>query len=238
VNAPEPILAVRDLVKTYQALRPLRIQALTLNRGDVVSLGGLDAPAAEMLVSMLTGAMLPDSGEIQLFGQSTRALTDTDAWLAMLDGVGIVTDRAVLISQFSVEQNMAMPFSLAVDPVAPELRSRVAQLAGEVGLATTDLPLAVAQIGPERQARVRLARALALNPAIVLMEHPSATLPRDTVKAFAADVRRVARTRNLAVLAVSADDAFVSGLGGQFLTLEPATGALKPASKWHRLFGR
>jgi ABC-type lipoprotein export system ATPase subunit len=236
MSVPAPILAVRDLVKNYQALRPLRIQTLTLNRGDVVSLGGLDAPAAEMLVSMLTGAMLPDSGEIQLFGQSTRALTDTDAWLAMLDGVGIVTDRAVLISQFSVEQNVAMPFSLAVDPLAPELRPRVAQLAGEVGLAPSDLAMSVAQVGPERQARVRLARALALSPAILLMEHPSATLPRDTVKAFGADVRRVAHARNLAVLAVSADDAFVSALGGQFLTLEPATGELKPASKWHRLF--
>jgi hypothetical protein len=70
------------------------------------------------------------------------------------------------------------------------------------------------------------------------MEHPSATLPRDTVKAFGADVRRVAHARNLAVLAVSADDAFVSALGGQLLTLEPATGALKPASKWHRLWSR
>jgi ABC-type lipoprotein export system ATPase subunit len=237
MRAPAPILAVRDLVKTYQALRPLRIQALTLNRGDVVSLGGLDAPAAEMLVGMLTGAMLPDTGEIELFGQSTRALTDSDAWLAMLDGVGIVTDRAVLIAQFSVEQNVAMPFSLAVDPVAPELRPRVAQLATEVGLAAGDLPMAVAQVGPEKQARVRLARALALNPAILLMEHPSATLPRATVKAFGADVRRVARARNLAVLAVSADDAFIGALGGQSLTLEPATGALKPASKWHRLFG-
>ena len=42
----------------------------------------------------------------------------------MLDGVGILTDRAVLIAQFSVEQNIAMPFTLAVDPVADDVRPR------------------------------------------------------------------------------------------------------------------
>ena len=65
-----------------------------------------------MLVGLLTGALLPDAGDVQLFGKSTRDVGDSDAWLAMLDGVGILTDRAVLIEQFTVEQNIAMPFTL------------------------------------------------------------------------------------------------------------------------------
>jgi len=233
-----PLLSVTGLVKNYQALRPLRIQSLTLVRGDLISVSGLDAAAAEMLIGLLTGAVLADQGDIQLFGASTAAVTDTEAWLAMLDRVGIVTDRAVLIGQFTVEQNIAMPFTLEVDPVTEEFRPRVAALAREVGLASADLDLVVASAAPHLQARVRLARALALDPSVIFVEHPSATLPRDTVKAFAADVKRVAAARNLGVLVITADQAFAATLGGQHLILEPATGALRAPGIWNKLFGK
>ena len=238
MSSGDTLVQVRDAVKDYQALRPLRLQALTISRGDIVSLMGLDAPAAEMLVGLLTGAMLPDSGDIQLFGRSTRDVTDSDAWLALLDGVGIMTDRAVLIAQFSVEQNIAMPFTLAVDPVAEEVRPQVAALGDEVGLTAEDLVARVAEARPEVQARVRLARALALQPSLLLVEHPSATLPRESVRAFAADLARVARSRSLAVLALTADPAFANALGGQVLTHEPATGATRPQTMWRKLFKR
>jgi hypothetical protein len=61
-------------------------------------------------------------------------------------------------------------------------------------------------------------------------------LPRDGVTAFAADMRRVARDRELAVLALTADDVFASALGGQMLTHEPATGALRAPSAWRKIF--
>lgn len=230
----DPLVSARGVVKNYQALRPLRIEALTLAPGDIVALTGLDAPAAEMLVGLLTGAVLPDSGDIQLFGRSTRDVVDSDAWLAMLDGVGIVTDRAVLIGQFSVEQNMAMPFTLTLDPVAEDVRPRVADLARTVGIGSDDLAMPVAQARPEIQTRVRVARALALNPSVLLAEHPSATLPRDAAKALGVDLNRIARARSLAVLAITADDVFAKALGGHVLRHEPATGALRPRSFWHK----
>ena len=233
----EPLVSVKGLVKTYQALRPLRVESLSVHRGDVISISGLDAQAAEMFVGLLTGAVLPDEGEIKLFGKSTTDVADSDAWLAMLDSVGIMTDRAVLIGQFSVEQNIAMPFTLAVDPVAEAMRGPVAALAEDVGLTAADLHTRVGESRPEVQARVRLARALALDPSVLFVEHPSASLPRETVKAFAADLARVARARQLAVLTITADEAFATALGGQVLTHEPASGALRARSSWRKLFG-
>jgi ABC-type lipoprotein export system ATPase subunit len=232
-----PIVAVNGLVKNYQALRPLRIEALTLRATEVVSIMGLDAPAAEMLVGLLTGALLPDEGDVHLFGRSTRDVPDSDAWLAMLDQVGIMTERAVLIAQFSVEQNLAIPFTLQVDPLTDEARPRVTQLAEEVGLTPAQFSAPVAQSSLDIVARVRLARALALDPRVLLMEHPSALLPRDAVKSFASDVGRIARARQLAVLVITADETFASALGGKILTHEPATGALKPRSAWRKIFG-
>lgn len=230
------LVSVQKLSKNYQALRPLRIQALEVPRGAIISLAGLDAPAAEMFVGLLTGAVLPDEGEVQLFGKSTRDVTDSDAWLTMLDGLGIVTDRAVLIGQFSVEQNVAMPFTLQVDPLSDRTRLQVSQLAAAVGLEASTLERPVATSPPAVVARVRLARALALEPALLIAEHPSASLPRESVEAYARDIARIARAREIAVLAITADAVFARALGGQALTHEPATGALRAAGVWRRIF--
>jgi putative ABC transport system ATP-binding protein len=233
----DALVTVDNLTKHYQALRPLRIQSLALERGGVVSLLGLDAPAAEVLVGLLTGALLPDEGEIHLFGKSTRDVPDSEAWLDMLDDVGIVTDRAVLIGQFSVEQNIAIPFTLQVDPIAEETRPRVARLAAEVEVNAADLQRRVAQVAPDVVSRVRLARALALDPIVLLAEHPTASVPRSQIKSFADTIARIARDRQLSVLAITADDVFATALGGKVLTHEPATGALRPRSAWRKIFG-
>jgi ABC-type lipoprotein export system ATPase subunit len=231
------LVSVRSLVKNYAGLRPLRLQSLDVRSGQLVSILGLDAPAAEVFVGLLTGALLPDEGEIRLFDQSTADVTDTAAWLAMLDGVGVITERAVLIEQFSVEQNIAMPFTLEVDPMNSAVRPKVEALAREVGLEAASWGTAVGRAGAEAQTRVRMARALALDPKLLLAEHPSASLPRDVVTNIAGHLARIAKARNLAVLTITADVEFARALGGETLMHEPATGALKTQSAWRRLFG-
>ena len=84
--------------------------------------------------------------------------------------------------------------------------------------------------------RVHLARALALGPRLLIAEHPSATLPRDSVPGFAADLARVARTRGLGLLALTSDDAFARALGGKRLVLHGGSGDLKPVSLLKKLF--
>ena len=102
------LLEINDLVKDYQALRPLRIKSLTLVPGDLLAISGLDAVAAETFVHLVTGATLPDSGDIALFGHNTKTITDGEAWLKSLDGVGMVTARGIVIEMFTVLQNIAM----------------------------------------------------------------------------------------------------------------------------------
>ena len=231
------LVSVRSLVKNYAGLRPLRIKSLDVEPGQLLSIVGLDAQAAEVLVGLLTGALLPDEGEIRLFGKSTADVGDSEAWLAMLDGVGIVTERAVLIEQFSVEQNIAMPFTLEVDPIISEVRPQVEALAREIGLEPPVWSTSVGRAGAEAQTRVRIARALALAPKLLIAEHPSASLPRESVGRVAGDLARIAKARGLAVLTITADLEFARALGGGLLVHEPASGALKPQSVWRRVFG-
>lgn len=235
MTASDALVDIQGLVKEYGSLRPVRVAALTVRRGDRVALMGLDQAAAEMFVTLITGAALPDQGAVRLFGQLTADIPDSDRWLALLDRLGIVSDRAVLIEQFTVAQNIAMPFTLEVEPIAAAVRPKVVALAREVGLSDDLVDTPVGRAGAAVQARVRLARAIALEPTLVLAEHPSAQLPRDAVVAFAKDLSRVARARELGLIVVSADKEFVRALDGTTLIVEAATGQLRKPSLWERL---
>src|SRR4051794_33049780 len=134
MNAAAPTLELTRVRKAYGALRPLRIEALTIAAGERVALAGLDAPAAEVMVNLVTGASLPDGGDVRVFGRLTSDVADGDEWLTSLDRFGIVSERAVLLEGASLAQNLALPFTLDIDPVSPETLARVTQLAKECGI--------------------------------------------------------------------------------------------------------
>lgn len=236
-NPAAPLIDVQGLVKDYQGLRPLRMRALTVAPGDVVAIDGLDAIAAETFVHLITGATLPDSGDVSLFGRNTRSITDGDAWLKSLDQVGMITARGILIDAFTVLQNVAMALTLDVDPIDPRMLPEAGALGREVGLDAGGFDLPTGRTTGDIKMRVHLARALALGPKVLIAEHPSATLPRESVPAFAADLARVARARGLGLLALTSDDAFARALGGKRLVLNGGTGELKPVGVLKKLFG-
>ena len=105
--AEAPVLRLTNVRKSYSALRPLRINDLVVAPGDRVALSGLDAGAAEVFVNLVTGASVPDEGDVLVLGRSTAAITDGDEWLTWLDRFGIVSPRAVLLDAATLLQNLA-----------------------------------------------------------------------------------------------------------------------------------
>ena len=232
----ELLVELAGVSKDYRALRPLRIQRLELRAGQSIALLGLDAPMAEVLVNLITGAQLPDEGEVRVFGRLTAAITAVDEWVAELDRFGLISDRAVLVEQFTAEQNLALPISLDIDVMSPPIREEVRRLASEVGLSADRMALQTSALTPTDQLRLRLGRALALHPRVLLAEHPNALLPREESPSFARDFRRISRHRGLATLLVTADAAFAGAGADTVLELQPATGALKRRSSLRRWF--
>lgn len=227
-RAAGPVLELSDVSKDYRGLRPLRIASLALRPGEHVAILGLDQIAAEVLVNLVTGATLPERGDVRLFGRSTSAIADSTDWLALVDRLGIVSRRAVLLEGLTVVQNLAMPFTLDLDPPPHDIGQRAVELARRVGLADASLDRPVAELGPSGHARVRLGRALALAPAIVLFEHPTAEMGRDDAVAFGVLCREVPA----ATVALTADREFAEAASGRCLTLDAATGRLGDASAW------
>jgi ABC-type lipoprotein export system ATPase subunit len=237
-----PVFELAGISKAYGGLRPLRVRSLVVRQGAIVALTGLDAPAAEMLVNLLTGATLPETGEVRVLGRPTSAITDADEWLASIDRFGIVSDRAVLLDELTAAQNLAMTLTLDIDPIPAAIRTRVERVGAEVSLDQAWLDRKVATLSAVDKLRVRLGRAVALDASVLLLEHPTATLPRDVVGGVATEIGRLAHARGLTALALTADTAFAAALTKEAWTLVPADGSIVPLDRgaWGRvkkLFG-
>jgi|SRR5687768_10863940 len=221
----EPLIEIAGVTKDYRAIRPLRIQRLALHQGESIALLGFDAAMAEVLVNLITGAQLPDEGEVRVFGRPTTSITAVDDWVTELDRFGLISTRAVLVDQFTAEQNLALPLTLEIDPLPDAIRTEVGQLASDVGLSSDELALPTAALTPTAQLRLRVGRALALHPRVLLAEHPNALLPREESSRFASDLARITEQRGIAALVMTADPAFARSVASRVLELQPATGA-------------
>src|SRR6186997_2859806 len=122
---------------------------------------GFDRPAAEVFVNLITGAALPDKGEVASLGRSTAAIADSDEWLRFVEHFGIVSDRIMLLESMTVAQNLAISFDLNLEPVPPEVMTRVTALAAEAGIDQAMLDSRVANVDPLLRSKIYLARALA-----------------------------------------------------------------------------
>src|SRR5580765_4903054 len=152
-----PALEFVGVVKEYGGLRPLRMAALAVPPRAIVAVKGLDAPAAETFLNLVTGASLPDDGEVRVFGRDTAAVSDGDEWLASLDRFGIVSERAVLLEGATLTQNLALPFALDIDPVPAVTIARVESLSDECGIGREFLPERAGDVPAAIRTRVHLA---------------------------------------------------------------------------------
>jgi ABC-type transporter Mla maintaining outer membrane lipid asymmetry ATPase subunit MlaF len=226
------ILRLSGIRKQYSGLRPLRVHSLTIDSGERVALSGFDAGAAEVLVNLVTGASVPDEGTVEVCGRATHTISDGDEWLAWLDRFGIVSPRAVLLDAASLKQNLALPLTLQIDPIPPDIDSQIEQLAADVGLGAALLDRPIAGLDAALRARAHLARAIALVPSLLILEHPTVGFTPGQSKPFGETVARVTASRSLATVIISEDVEFSTAAGDRRLALQAATGELRSTRRW------
>jgi multiple sugar transport system ATP-binding protein len=136
----------------------------------------------------------------------------------------------------TVEQNLAIAHTLAVDPIPPDVREAVRAVADELGLSPL-LSASVQGLGAFDLTRVRLGRVLALQPELLLAEHPTAGFDRADTTRFARLVADAVSRRRMAAVYLTGDQEFAKVVGREVLALRPATGELSSTSGWRRWFG-
>jgi ABC-type lipoprotein export system ATPase subunit len=229
------LIAMTGIRKHFGEPHPLVIRELIVRATDRVALPDLNRGAAETLINLITGASLPDEGTVLVDGHDTRDIaTDTD-WLASLDRFGIVTARAVLIGALPVAANLALPLTLAIDPMSADTRAAVEALAARVELPHGRLDAKASTLTPAEQVRVHLARALAPNPRLVLLEHPTAAVPDPGEKRSLGEaLHRATAPNGTGWIALSGDRVFGRAAGATWLRIG-ADGDVRREGFWSKL---
>jgi phospholipid/cholesterol/gamma-HCH transport system ATP-binding protein len=170
-----PVVAVEDLYKSFGAQRVLDGISLTVSRGETLAVLGRSGTGKSVLLRIIIGLQTPDSGAVRIHGQDIAGLS-LDKLSSIRKKMGFLFQHAALYDSLTVEQNVAFPLAHHRNDISgAEQDELVKRLLAEVGM-DGHLDKMPANISGGMQKRVGLARALALNPDILLLDEPTAGL--------------------------------------------------------------
>lgn len=168
------LIEVKDLVTHYGDFKVLDGVSFDVRRGEIFMIIGGSGCGKSTLLKHMCGLLKPTSGEI-LFGGENVSGMDEDELSAMQHTIGIAFQSSGLFNSMTVGENVAMPMR-EFGGVSPELIDDLARFKlSLVGLAHAQHQMPGDLSGGMRK-RAGLARALALDPALVYFDEPSAGL--------------------------------------------------------------
>jgi lipopolysaccharide export system ATP-binding protein len=177
-------LEVRSIAKSYDKRAVLHDVSLDVHRGEVVGLLGPNGAGKTTCFYSVMGLVKPDSGRIFLDGSD---ITELPMYRRAILGLGYLPQETSIFRGMTVEENI-MAVLEAAEPDAHARRERLERLLGEFGLtALRDSP-AMALSGGERR-RCEIARALAADPSIMLLDEPFAGIDPISIS----DIRELVR---------------------------------------------
>jgi ribose transport system ATP-binding protein len=214
-----PLLEARDLAKSFGPVHALRSADLVVEPGEVHALLGANGAGKSTLVKLLTGVLRGDRGTIRVQGKEIRVHSPAQA-LRM--GLAPVFQDPALVPDLTVEQNLRLT---GADPDAVRRELRALDLDVDLGEHAGDVPLPMLRM-------IDLARALARDPRLLLLDEITAALPSDLAERVFV-VMRDARERGRSVLFIthrlkeviaSCDRATILRDGGAVATIVPEEG--------------
>jgi lipoprotein-releasing system ATP-binding protein len=175
---------------------------LTLHRGDFCAVMGPSGSGKSTLLNIIGLLDRPTSGLLQMAGEETTLLADQALTRLRGHHIGFVFQYHHLISAFTALENVMMPLLGAAGFPNPEMRERAEALLDSVGLTPWKNNMANNMSGGQQQ-RVSLARALAMNPALLLADEPTGNLDTQSADAVFALLRRINQEQGTTVLLVT-----------------------------------
>jgi phospholipid/cholesterol/gamma-HCH transport system ATP-binding protein len=170
-----PVVAVENLHKSFGSQKVLSGISLAVNRGETLAVLGRSGTGKSVLLRLIIGLVKPDSGSIRLHGQDIAGLA-LDRMGEVRKKMGFLFQHAALYDSLTVGQNVAFPLDHHKKEMPKSERGdKVRQLLAEVGM-ENDVAKMPSDISGGMQKRVGLARALALEPDILLLDEPTAGL--------------------------------------------------------------
>ncbi len=177
-------LDVRSIAKAYDRRAVLHDVSLAVHRGEVVGLLGPNGAGKTTCFYSVMGLVKPDAGRIFLDGED---ITDLPMYRRSILGLGYLPQETSIFRGLTVEQNILSVLEV-VEPDRHVRAERLEKLLGEFGLTALRESPAMALSGGERR-RCEIARALAADPSIMLLDEPFAGIDPISIS----DIRELVR---------------------------------------------
>jgi phospholipid/cholesterol/gamma-HCH transport system ATP-binding protein len=199
-----PVIAIRDLSTRFGKVWVHRNVNLEIHAGEMVGLVGGSGSGKTTLLRQIVGLLTPTAGEIRLFDEPLYG-GGVVRERALRQRFGVLFQHGALFSAFNVFDNIAFPLRELKCLDESMIRDLVMLKLEMVELLPRHAELMPAELSGGMMKRVALARALALEPELLLLDEPTAGLDPDRSDAFVHLTRQLGRELGLTVLLVTHD---------------------------------
>jgi rhamnose transport system ATP-binding protein len=197
-----PVVAVEAISKSFAGLKVLSNVSFDLHAGEVHALLGENGAGKSTLIKTLAGLHRPDEGRILINGQPVSFNTPRDAHHA---GIATVHQELLLFPELTVAENVFLgqaPKTSWGGLDWPTMRRRARELLDSLDSHDLDIDVRVATLSVANRQRVEIARALAQDARVVIMDEPTAALAEADVQRLMDIVRRL-QARGVGIVYVS-----------------------------------
>ncbi len=198
-----PLIQVKTLRKSFGRQKVLNGIDLEVVQGETVSVLGRSGTGKSVLLKILIGLQLPDSGSVRIHGQEISGIA-LKPLNEIRKKIGFLFQNSALYDSMTVEQNVAFPLERHSNLSDAQRKKRVRELLGTVGM-EKDMDKLPGQISGGMQKRVGLARALALSPDILLFDEPTSGLDPITASEIDELILKMQKEENMTSIVVTHD---------------------------------
>ncbi len=170
-----PVVEAIDVRKNFDLVEVLRGVSFTVSKDETLVVMGGSGTGKTVLLRLIAGLIRPDAGQIRVFGRNIEHLTEEEL-LPIRRRMGYVFQGAALFDSLSVRENVAYPLREQTSLREPEIEARVVENLAQVGLGREVLPLLPAELSGGMKKRVGIARALSVEPEMLLFDEPTGGL--------------------------------------------------------------
>ena len=202
--AAKPVIRVRDIVNRFGAQTVHDGVSFDVHAGEVFGIVGGSGSGKSVLLKTMLGLRRPDAGTVEIEGRDITSLSGREL-REVKRRYGVTFQHGALFTSLTVAENIILPVVESLQLAEPTLQSLAELRQRMVGLPVEAGSKYPAQLSGGMIKRAALARALALDPALLFLDEPTAGLDPIAAAAFDELVLYLRRTLGLTVVMVTHD---------------------------------